>query len=522
MSSSPKLAKQDPWGELTKTALLGTERAPFAPVSTNSEADPLLLQIDSAKREQAVLSAAVVLSTYRRSGATPAKATGKTPDPASEETLPRCSPAATSLLKRTLQSQFSLLLPEFLEEIARAKRRLPEELLPTVLEAAKKDSAIRPHLAGVIGNRGLWLASLNPEWSFIGAAASTDDWETASRVGRVTLLRRIRRADPSRAIELLQSTWKQDGAEDRIAFIHELSERLSGSDEPFLEAALDDKRKEVRQRAVDLVLRLPTSAIIRRMQERVAQIVKPSSSGTSKLKKLIGKGPQIEIELPTSWNPDWQRDGIEQKSPTGKGEKAWWLHQIVSAVPVAFWQQHLGKPPNDCIEAAASSDYADELLTGWAASTVRHRDALWARAILAHALKSEKNNRLLAVIAVLETADRDPVLIQLLKKDRDKLGYEHSGLNLLQSTPGPWSPDLGKAVLNLLRYHVQQISAGKIQYIWHWFRDPEEFAKKMPLNLADEVEEDWGKDPSPALMTPVKRFQEVLLFRSKMHKEIHQ
>jgi hypothetical protein len=258
------------------------------------------------------------------------------------------------------------------------------------------------------------------------------------------------------------------------------------------------------------------------MQERAAQIVKLSSSGASRLKKLIGKGSQIEIELPAAWDPDWQRDGIEQKSPTGKGEKGWWLHQIVGAVPVPFWQQHLGMAPNDCVDAAAASDYADELLTGWAASTVRHRDALWARAILTHALKSEKNNRLLAVIAVLESADRDAVLIQLLKKDLDKLGYEHPGLNLLQSTPGPWSTDLGKAVLNLLRYHVEQISAGKIQYIWHWFRDPEEFAKKMPLNLADEVEEGWGKDPSPALMTPVKRFQEVLLFRSKMHKEIHQ
>lgn len=522
MSSSPKLAKQDPWGELTKTALLGTERAPFTPVLTNSEADPLFMQIDSAKREQAVLAAAAVLSTYRRSGVTPAKATGKTPEQAAEETLPRCSPAASSLLKRTLQSQFSLLLPEFLEESARAKKRVPEELLPAVLEAAKKDSSIRPHLAGVVGNRGLWLASLNPEWSFISAASSTADWETASRVGRVALLRQTRREEPSKAIELMQSTWKQDGPEDRIAFTTELSEGLSASDEPFLEIGLDDKRKEVRQRAADLLLRLPTSAIVARMQERAAQIVKLSSSGASKFKKLIGKGPQIEIELPAAWDSDWLRDGIEQKSPTGKGEKAWWLHQIVSAVPVAFWQQHLGMAPNDCVDAAAASDYAYELLTGWAASTVRHRDALWAKAILAHALKSERNNRLLAVIAVLESPDRDPVLIELLKKDRDKLGYEHPGLNLLQSTPGPWSTDLGKAVISLLRYHVEQISAGKIQYIWHWFRDPEEFAKKMPLNLADEVEEDWGKDPSPALMTPVKRFQEVLLFRSKMHKEIHQ
>src|SRR5262249_20549984 len=155
--------------------------------------------------------------------------------------------------------QFLFLLPEFLAALQVAGKRVPDELIPDVLEAARKDSSLRAAIGDgdVVGRRGAWLAGLNPDWSFIGAQIAESDWETGTRGGRVALLRQLRHSHPERAIALLQSTWPTDAPDDRVAFIAELEAGLSMQDEPFLEAALDDRRKDVRRQAAELLMRLP-------------------------------------------------------------------------------------------------------------------------------------------------------------------------------------------------------------------------------------------------------------------------
>src|SRR3954468_12539580 len=73
LSSSPTL-KSSPltFEELTKVALLGTERAPITSAADRGNETSLLAQLDSSKREAMLLAAAAVLSTYQRSGQTAA------------------------------------------------------------------------------------------------------------------------------------------------------------------------------------------------------------------------------------------------------------------------------------------------------------------------------------------------------------------------------------------------------------------------------------------------------------------
>ena len=172
----------------------------------------------------------------------------------------------------------------------------------------------------LLGERGRWLAAQNPEWSWVTGTSGEGDnvWETGDRAARLAYLRKVRETQPGRARELLISTWKVEPAEDRAAFIAVLETGLSQDDEAFLEAALDDKRKEVRRKAAALLARIPGSALVTRMTERTLPLLRftsPESGGVMKLKK--SKPAALEVTLPAECDKAMQRDGGDD------GESAW-------------------------------------------------------------------------------------------------------------------------------------------------------------------------------------------------------
>jgi len=202
------------WEQLVKTAFLGSERSP-APGDKHQDAQlaGLLAKVRAENREAALLSAAALIAGYGRAGIV-AESTGESSlTPCAADDMPRCGPGAAAYLRRILDGQFLFLLPEFLAALRTAGKRVPEELLPDVLEAVKNGPAfapVRPTLAVVIGQRGQWLAALNTEWNFMGAPIAPDEWEVGTRASRVALLRQLRHSNPGQAIGLLESTWKSD------------------------------------------------------------------------------------------------------------------------------------------------------------------------------------------------------------------------------------------------------------------------------------------------------------------------
>jgi Family of unknown function (DUF5691) len=261
------------WNELVKTALLGTDRIALPELGSSDNVGALLSRLDHSNREASLLAAAAVVSLHQQCGTVvfPGEKSGF--PPCKKDETPRCSSNPASYLKLMLQGQFPHLLPEFFLALAESGRRLPEEVLPDTLDAGRKDVKLRNLVVQVIGCRGEWLASLNEEWDYVAARADVNDWETASRPSRVSILRELRKNNPSEAIGLLTWTWKQDGPEDRIAFIDELQTGLHAGDEEFVELELDDRRKEVRRKAAELLVQIPESKLARRMIDRTRSLV---------------------------------------------------------------------------------------------------------------------------------------------------------------------------------------------------------------------------------------------------------
>ncbi|NEA81631.1 hypothetical protein G3I30_21765, partial [Actinospica acidiphila] len=95
-------------------------------------------------------------------------------------------------------------------------------------------------------------------------------WQEGLFAERVTLLTALRSRDAAAARALLEETWATERAEDRLMFLDSLRAGLAPDDETFLERALADRSRNVRETAAELLSALPASALAARMAARAA------------------------------------------------------------------------------------------------------------------------------------------------------------------------------------------------------------------------------------------------------------
>jgi len=469
----------DSWEELQTTALLGTDRRPLRPPSGTPALVAAAEAVDRTDAATALLELAALETVRRRAGARAAEAAGL-PDPADADTRRELPEAAARRLAVLVGSRGSAgtvanlgeLLPQWLATARERGYRAPAALVPVLLDTARGRSELRGDVVALAGPLGRWLAAQNPDWRFVSrtavettAAGSGDRiWHEGLFAERVTHLTRLRRSDPAAALELLRSTWATERAEDRLLFLDALQDGLSSGDEPFLEAALTDRSKNVRATAAELLSTLPRSALAARMAERARAAVRLDGSRP-------GAG-RLAVTPPTACDAAMQRDGIPPKSPTGRGERAWWFGEIVAAAPLSLWTDDTGLTPEQLLQLPVTdravadgavtegavpngavpdgaADWADDLREGWARAAVRQRDAGWARALLGPAPRPGRPDRtagapakLLSVLPPAERAAWTAAFIQA-----HGLG---EAFQLLGACATPWTPPLSTAVVAAL------------------------------------------------------------------------
>ncbi|MFG3055641.1 DUF5691 domain-containing protein [Kitasatospora sp. NPDC048239] len=459
------------WEPLHTAALLGTDRRPLPPVA---EAGPTHQGVDHTDPATALLELAALETVRRRAGALPTAATEPPGAPAPEDPRPELPTPAARRLTVLLSSRngsstsgslanLAELLPQWLTTGRTRGYRPPAALVPALLDAARARSELRPDAVALCGPLGRWLAARNPDWRFVlrtadaaaapGSATDGGDhlWHEGLFAERVTHLTLLRRTDPAAGLALLQSTWPTERAEDRLLFLDALQDGLSPADEPFLEAALGDRSKNVRATAAELLSTLPGSALALRMAARARATV-----------RLADRGTHLLVTPPTECDPAMQRDGIALKSPTGRGERAWWFGEVIAAAPLATWQEATGLTPDrllalrvgDSIDETSSS-WADDLREAWARAAVRQQDADWARALLGPAPGTGGRGRsgraartagapakLLSVLPPAERAVWTAAFIEV-----HGLG---EAFQLLGACATPWTPPLSTAVVAAL------------------------------------------------------------------------
>ncbi|MFE5395186.1 DUF5691 domain-containing protein [Streptomyces sp. NPDC056568] len=448
------------WEELVTAALLGTDRR------TPPGCPP------GAHAPTALLDAAAAETVRRRAGLRPARA-GRRPEAAPADHRPPLPAAAARRLamlltdrpgtagggRRGTAPDLMELLPQWLAAANARGFAPPPEALPALLDAARGRTDLRPAALAFAGARGLWLARLNPDWRFAlratpggGTALPGPEaadqvrrlWEEGLFAERVALLTALRSRDPAGARELLASTWPTERAEDRLMFLDSLRSGLAPADEPFLEAALADRSRNVRATAAELLSALPDSALAARMAARAVTCVF--------LDRAV-EPPAITVEAPHECDPGMERDGVVAKPPSGRGERSWWLGQLVEAAPLDAWTPRFGgRSPEEVAALPVTDDWRSDLHAAWCRAAVRQRNGAWARALLGAPTAPEAGGP-----GAVSLAERAKLLGTLGAGERAEwvAGFIAThGLSeafqLLGMCGVPWAPPLGRAVVDAL------------------------------------------------------------------------
>ncbi|MFJ8506626.1 DUF5691 domain-containing protein [Streptomyces avermitilis] len=522
------------WEELVTTALLGTDRrTPPGPAS-------------GREAPAALLGTAAVETVRRRAGLRPARAAAR-PEPAAEDPRPQLPPAAARRLTMLLADRSGTgsggrrgaapdlmeLLPQWLSLANARGFAAPPQTLPTLLDAARGRTDLRPAVLTFAGPRALWLARLNPDWRFALRAAPGGGaelpfpqesdrirqlWQEGLFAERVALLTTLRARNSETARELLATTWATERAEDRLMFLDSLRAGLAAADEPFLEQALSDRSRNVRATAAELLSALPESALAGRMADRAGSCVAVDRTR---------RAPTLVVEAPHECDAGMERDGVVAKPPAGRGERSWWLGQLVEAAPLGTWQDRLGgRTPEEVVALPVADDWRSELHAAWCRAAVRQRDPGWSRALLGSpsapeaggpgAVSLAERAKLLATLGAAERADWVAGFVATH-------GLSEA-FQLLGVCAVPWAAPLGRAVVDALN-----IARDAGSYPWSFSGvmglaerclDPAEAGRLDALTAVPDEPEDASPGAGGYWAEAFQRLTTTLRLRAAMREEL--
>jgi hypothetical protein len=272
-------------------------------------------------------------------------------------------------------------------------------------------------------------------------------WQTGTSAERLALLISVRRREPSRALALVASTWQDDGAAERQRFVEVLMEQASMADEPFLDAALDDRSKGVRREAAIVLTRIPGSRLRQRLSAAARQFISVESRG------LVRKQSTIALRPPESFDPAWSRDGIEQQAPKGVGQRAWWLGQILAGADLTIWTDRTGLTPAGVLEALQGDDFAADAIRALVIAARLARDPEWSAALARHLLKESpvEIETIVPLLAALADADAERLALEIISAG--KLATIDRWETIAAITR-PWSPAFSRDVMTTLICHT--------------------------------------------------------------------
>ncbi|MFF7971714.1 DUF5691 domain-containing protein [Streptomyces sp. NPDC007905] len=522
------------WDDLVTTALLGTDRRPRAAAVPGREAPA------------ALLDAAAVATVRRRAGLRPGRA-ARRPEPAPKDPRPALPAAAARRLamlladrpggggggRRGSSPDLVELLPQWLAAANAHGYAAPPQALPALLDAARGRTDLRPAALTFAGTRALWLARLNPDWRFAlrsapGGGATLPDpedgeavrrlWEEGLFAERVALLAALRARTPALARELLTATWATERAEDRLMFLDSLRTGLCPLDEPFLEQALRDRSRNVRATAAELLSTLPGSALAARMAVRAAACVAVDRTGNS---------PMVVVEAPPECDPGMERDGVTARPPAGRGERSWWLGQLVEAAPLGTWSGRLGgRTPEQIVALPVADGWQGELHAAWCRAAVRQRDAAWSRALLGAPSAPEAGGpgavslaERAKLLAALEAAERAEWVAGFIATHGLSEAFQLLGVCAV-----PWAAPLGRSVVDAL-----DIARDAGSYPWSFSGvmglaerclDPAEAARLDGLLAVPDEREDASPGAGGYWAEAFQRLMATLRLRAAMAAEL--
>ncbi|SEA30644.1 MULTISPECIES: DUF5691 domain-containing protein [unclassified Mycobacterium] len=376
-----------------------------------------------------VVRVAGLYAVGRRAGQLPISVETVT-DSAPPETRPLITTAHAFLIERALTIR--PILHGVLADIAAAGLRLPPRLIPELLRI-QQSGVVTQELWEAIGNSGQWYAVEHygrghrtlrdvlrtplAEWP------KEADYTHGDTTKRLDWLAAARSLDPDRARDLVAAHWAAEDAESRAALLGAFASPEHDADEPFLEAALDDRAVTVRSAAIAVLGARARSRYLDRMKGRAAHIF-------SVKKSLLG----VKLVVHPLPAPDAAaiRDGLSTTEPEA----------VVARTPIAFWAEIFGAVAPEKV-ARALSDTDQAVLAALTLSALRGNDPGWAVPLLQRCLPAD-------YATCYDPSTAHPAISAEMIRALTNIAETAPLVRVAAALPRPFAPDVAAALFGSL------------------------------------------------------------------------
>lgn len=399
------------WEFVINTAMLGTDKPAPALTDAGDDVANIAAMIDAAEaldKEEKFLQKAAVIYNYLQCGFSPQQQKGLPVTVADEESQSYCSTSAQKVLNSILQEDNNSLLEFWLGLCKQHGQILWPDDLPAVLHAGLKEKALQPLIVACRGNRGAWLATLNPYWNYYSTLSDEEVWQTGNPEERVIVLSQLRETDPAQALEWLQQTWAQETAASKVELLRTLRINAGTADIQWLESLLTEKGQKVKDEALALLKLIPGSAIINQYQDLLARSVI-----LKKEKALFGMMNKVSIQqkLPDTVDESIFKSGIQKLAgqKASHSDESFILYQLILEVPPSFWEKQFDATPIQVVEYFEK--YANDKVPALALAVARFKSKEWIPYLLSQPMLHTD------FLPMMAHSEREKYLARFLRED---------------------------------------------------------------------------------------------------------
>jgi Family of unknown function (DUF5691) len=463
-------------------AILGTDRAALPP--------DLLVQwgIPSDLEPEVQLAQALVLQRQSKRAGFPLpnwEQKEQTKAPLGQNS---CSPRAANLLLQVLEGDYADVLIEALGLLEESGQDFPPQSLPALIQRCLEQEKFRDLVLPRIGSLGQWLIGQNPAWQELDSSRFDHlDWELATGIQRFLLLQHLRRENPEHALQLLAQSWDNAAPEWRAQLLLCLEIGLNKKDEVFLEQCLQEKRRETRQAAAELLSVMSNS----KLREHYLVFLLDCLS--------LEKG-RLQVKLPIELPEEWKSMGVEStgKGPYTQAQRNAWIEQLIRRIPPSFLRKKFELEASTLCKIFFTQSPAEGWFSALCEAALTHQDETQLEAIVAHWLQNESASGWAGklgktLIQTLPQASFNRLLKNYLEKRPHPVEDGQFVTFLLRESTQLWSAELSMLIIRGFREYL----SGKSNWFYgadHYTGILHKLSYQCEVSVYPSLQHGWNAD----------------------------